>query len=113
MTQSHVVLIDGVPYIPDPHHATRVRFWWIHDNHTFTRLEGKSVGQILAHMEEVKTPWGSLCSAILLHGDEEVRRVGLSVYNNPSCPEKWGADLSAWRDAIEADPDIRRILEAK
>lgn len=100
----------------------RVSFWFMYDNHTFTKLEGKTVDEILEHLNEVccELPnpetgcpggsYGTLCPARLLAGDKEIRSVGTCVhYRGLNDPKP---STEEWREAVEADEDIMRILEA-
>lgn len=106
------VLIDGVRYVPDPTHVNRVSFWWMHDNHTFTRLKGNTLSEVVQNAKRVRaeTPYGSLCPAILCHDKKEVRRVGKMIFDNPTHFSKWQKDLTDWCTTMESDADIMRVL---
>lgn len=110
------VIINGVRYVPDPLHADTVKFYFMHDNHTFTRLHGTTLDEVLAHADAVEAgEWGSygmLCPAILLHGDKEIRRVGLTAHARGSKDPKdhWNGGKVKWREAMEADIDVMRLM---
>lgn len=108
------VVIDGVRYIPDPKHADGVRFYYMHENHTFTRLHGATLDELLANADaiEAESSYGMLCPAILMHGDKEVRRVGPAVHAGSSKDPKdrWNAGKGEWRKAMEEDAGVMRVL---
>lgn len=110
------VIINGVRYVPDPLHADTVKFYFMHDNHTFTKLDGTTLDDLLAHADAVEAgEWGSygmLCPAIVLHGEKEIRRVGPAAHARGSKDPKdhWNAGKAKWREAMEADVDVMRLM---
>lgn len=110
------VIINGVRYIPDPKHADGVRFYFMHDNHTFTRLRGATLDEVLAHADAVEAAeggsYGMLCPAILIHGEKDVRRVGTPAHarGREDPKDNWNAGKAKWREALEADIDVMRLL---
>lgn len=111
---SNSVIIDGVPYVPDTQYANRVSFWWMHDDHTFTRLEGNTLDDVIKSAERVWTKYahGSLCPAVLCHDRKEIRRVGKMMFHYPNKSNVWKEDLAHWRSTMEADVDVIRVLAA-
>ena len=113
------VIIDGVRYAPDPLHVDTVKFYFMHDNHTFTRLKGATLDEVLAHADAVEAgEWGSygmLCPAMLLHGKKEVRRVGPPAHARGSKDPKdhWNAGKAKWREVVETDIDVMRLLPSE
>jgi hypothetical protein len=108
------VMIDGVRYVPDPMHADEVKFYYMHDNHTFSRLTGATIDEVLesANMMAKKSRCGMLCPPMLLAGGKEVRR--LKAVAHAPCGDdgdaKWDAGVEAWRKECEADSDVVRLL---
>lgn len=109
------IVINGISYIKEQQ-PDRVKFWYLRDNHSFTRLEGDSLEEIVAKASALSsTPtgaWGSLCPAIVMCGHKEVRRVGQMVHakgaNDPRI--KWNEGIQQWIKALSADKDIMRLL---
>lgn len=100
----------------------------MYDCHLFHRYRGKSPREIannwvshnkephLALFEGESEPryLGPTClgPAIVLSGKKELRRVGHMVFTRGEYPDVTynEADLEKWISALEADPDISRIL---
>jgi hypothetical protein len=110
------VIINGVRYVPAALPPDEVRFYFMHDNHVFTRLKGETLDDVLAHADAVEAgprgSYGMLCPAILLRGGKECRRVGPAAHARGSKDPKdeWDAAKAAWRQAMEADPGVCRIM---
>jgi hypothetical protein len=110
------VLINGVRYVPAENLPDEVRVYYMHDNHTFTRLLGATLDDILAHADDVEsTPGGScgmLCPAVLLGNGKKIRRVGpyahAGGFKDPK--DEWREGKAKWLKAMEADPDIMRLM---
>ena len=113
------VMIDGVRYVRDPSYADGIKFYFMHDNHSFTKLKGDTLREILAHADEIESgEWGShgaLCPAILMHGDKEVRRVGTMVHARGSKDPKdhWEQGKAKWLKELFDDADVQRLMRAK
>ncbi len=113
---SESVIINGVRYVPDPHHVDGVLFYFMHDNHTFTRLRGKTLDEVLSHADAVETgkrgSYGMLCPAMLMNGKKEVRHVGPPAHARGSKDPKdnWNAGKAAWLVAVKADADVMRLM---
>jgi hypothetical protein len=97
---------------------TSISFWFMHDGHWFTRLQGATLDEILAHADAVELSedgsYGALCPATLKRGDKEIRRVGPMVHARGSSHPKdqWMIGKAEWKAALSADPDVQRILGA-
>lgn len=89
-----------------------VKFYFMHDNFTFTCLTGNTVKDIASNAKAVQAhpggSYGFLCPAIVMAGDKEVRRVGEMVHSESS--GEWCAGLDDWIECVQADPDISRIM---
>jgi hypothetical protein len=86
--------------------------WYMHDNHTFTRLRG-NVDAVVAKARAlgVESPYGMLSRVRLIGSNEiEIRSVGDSVHAREGFVE---SELFAWRDAVMADPEASRLLAAE
>lgn len=108
------VIIDGVRYVPAHSELDRIGFWYMHDNHTFTRLSGTTLDEILKSADELEaqSSYGMLCPVHLSAGGREIRRVGPSAHSRGGNDPKdvWNAGKAAWRIAIESDADAMRLL---
>lgn len=112
----NAVIIDGVRYVPDPMHADEVKFYYMHDNHTFSRLHGTTIDEVLAAADAMATEsrCGMLCPPMLSGGGKEVRRLK-EVAHAPCCgsgDSKWMAGKDAWRKEAEADSDVMRLVSS-
>lgn len=91
------------------------RFYYMHDNHTFTRLYGTTVDEILKEADRVESSssYGMLCPVILMRGNKEVRRVGTSVHSGSrnDTKIKWNEGKEIWKKEVLADNDIINSLK--
>lgn len=104
------VLINGVRYVPeDPKTIPdRAPVWYMHDNHTFTRLKG-SLSEIIRQARELarKSPYGMLCNvAIISYEGNEIRRLKEVVHATTEL-----GVTSAWEAEIRADPEALQLIE--
>ena len=94
--------------------ADGIGIWYMHDNHTFTKLYGKTLEAVLKRADEVeaKSSYGMLCPVHVLQGTRELRSVGPCVHAGSSkdTKDKWNAGKTAWKAAVEADADVMRLL---
>ena len=105
--------------------ATRVSISGMFDRHLFCKLKGSTVDDIIkAWREQNSKPYPAivggdkvddlgpitLCPAIVLSGDSEIRRVGPMVFPASSYSTLDETKVAAYRDALLADPDIPRLL---
>ena len=105
---------------------TRVSIHGMYDMHLFHKIEGRTVDEVIDNWKKhIAQPIpaivgdrkiddmgpSSLCPAIVLAGDKELRRVGEMVFTdyNTRCPRA-EADVDAYRKALLSDPDISMIL---
>ena len=118
----NTIMLNGRRYVADPNDATRVSIHGMYDCHMFTAYTGSTVDSIIEQWKaEVSAPdkrYGPpcLCPVTVLHEKRELRRVGEmvhTVYGVGNKPSTWDpVQLSAWREAVLADPDISRLLAA-
>lgn len=97
----------------DPNVPNIVHFYYMHSNHLFTPLRGRTLDQIVEHCNEIRegSYWGMLCPVILLRDETEIRRVGPSAHCHGSENGfTWRDNVSAWIEAVEKDKDIMRLL---
>jgi hypothetical protein len=98
----------------EPQTADGLDIWYMHDNHTFTKLYGKTLTAVLKRADEVEaqSSYGMLCPAHVLQGKQELRRVGPCVHAGSSkdTKDKWNAGKAAWKAAMKADADVMRLL---
>jgi len=100
----------------DPMHADEVKFYYMHDNHTFFRLTGTTLDELLDNAEAMakESRCGMLCPPMLLAGGKEVRRLK-AVAHAPCCgsdDSKWMAGKEAWRKECEGDSDVMRLVSS-
>lgn len=103
----------------------RVSIWGMYDTHLFHKYGGATVDEVivnwLSHIAEpIPAMVGekkvddlgptSLCPAIVLDGDKELRRVGEMVHVDFKTRSPRIKDVERYRRALKADPDIPRIL---
>jgi hypothetical protein len=93
--------------------ATRAMFYWMNDNHTFIRLRGKNLNEIVQDAEVCKRndPWGALCPVIVLVDKKELRRVGVMCHAQGETTSKWDKELTKWKSAVTKDPEILKLLD--
>ena len=106
------VFIDGVLYVPAE--PDEVRFYYMHDNHTFTRLLGNTLEEILIHADAVEavSSFGMLCDAVLMRQGKEFARVGTVVHSGSSKDSKdaWNSGKEVWLRILKENKDVMRIL---
>lgn len=100
-------MVKASPIVP-----VEITVWYMHDNHTFTRLHGDMAAVIdAARKIAYESSYGMLGSAILLNSDGgEVRRVGKSIHARIGFEE---GDLIKWRESVLSDPDAARLFAAR
>lgn len=87
----------------------RVSVFYMHDNHTFTRLTG-SVDEMIeqARALGVESPHGMLGAARIVDSDgRDVRRLGESIHARVGFDE---SDLHQWKQSLLADDDARQLI---
>lgn len=107
-------IIDGVRYIPAEFKPDRLGIWYMHDNHTFTKIYGDTLDKILSEACKIEatSSYGMLCPITLLHGDRKVRRVCPAAHSGSrkESKDKWEDGLIAWKAAAESDKEVTRLL---
>jgi hypothetical protein len=108
-----VVTINGAEYVraagPD-----RVSIHGMYDSHLFTRYDGATPEEVVqAWRAECESPddrYGppDLCPVCVLSRGKELRVVGPMIHYNYATRKP--GDPAAWLSAVNADPDIRRLL---
>lgn len=88
--------------IPD-----NIRVYYMHDNHTFTRLHGTMPEELAEDARTIAkaSPYGMLCQVILCHGDKEVRRLKENVHARTEL-----GDTSKWEAELRADTEAMALL---
>jgi len=107
------VIINGKKYIPAEAEADNLGVYYMHDNHTFSKLRGTTIDAILAEADIYArdSRCGMLCPVIVSSGKKELRRVG-SAAHAPCCSnDKWEEGKAKWREEVEKDEDIMRLLK--
>lgn len=101
---------EGLQRSPDS-----MSVFFMHDNHTFTRLVGGTIDELLAHADQIEASdggsYGSIGQISLLLDGKEVRRVGPTVHSRGAKDpkDKWNDGKAKWRAAAAADPDVMRL----
>ena len=110
------VFIDGVRYVPADPQPDEIKIYYMHDNHTFARLHGATLDEVLANADQLaqESPCGMLCAPTLLFDGKEVRR--LKNHAHAPCliedDSGWIAGKADWRSECEADGDVMRLMAA-
>lgn len=110
MSGPNEVIIDGVKYAPV---CDNIKIYYMHDNHTSSRVYGTSLNEILANADilEKKSPCGMLCDVTVFAGKKEIRRVGACVHSwGKRDHSVWANGKSVWVEEVMRDPDITRLL---
>ena len=111
---TNAIVIDGVRYIRAEAQPDAIKVYYMHDNHTFSRMNGSTLDEVLFNADLVAkwSPCGMLCAPTLLFGGKEVRR----LKNNAHAPclseddSRWIDGKAAWRSECEADGDVMRLM---
>lgn len=92
-----------------------VKFYYLHDNHTFSWLHGATIDEVLDNAETMakESRCGMLCPPILLAGGKELRRLK-EVAHAPCCGDdgKWLAGKDVWRKECEGDSQVMRLVSS-
>jgi hypothetical protein len=108
------VVIDGVRYVPD-NNINVASFWYMHDNHTFSRLKGSTLEELAesGFQHGLSSSDGSLCPVTIIgEDDKEKRRAGLMVHHSyRSTPEQWRSEVDRWKSALEADEEVMMLIK--
>lgn len=110
------VMIDGVQYVPAEAQPDEVKFYYMHDNHTFSWLHGTTIDEVLDNAEAMakESRCGMLCPPMLLAGGKEARRLK-AVAHAPCCgsdDSKWLAGKAEWKKEAEADGCVMRLVSS-
>ena len=56
----------------------KLSYWFMKDNHTFIKPEGKSLRRVAANLAKIakKNPYGMVCPVIVLKNDKEIGHIG-------------------------------------
>ena len=112
MSNAKEVIIDGIKYIPTEEPADRISIYYMHDNYTFSKLRGSTIESIFSEADVLArdSRCGMLCPVIVLSGKKELRRVGSTAHAPCSSTDKWEEGKIKWREEVEKDADIMRLL---
>lgn len=85
-----------------------ISFFWMNDNHTFVRLKGKNLKEIIAHANKIrkKSKYGVLCPPTLLRKGKDFRRVGECVHDDVN----FVPNVLLWIEAIEKDKMAMELI---
>lgn len=109
------VIIDGVEYVPNPSIPVRVSFYYMHDNHTFTKLYGTTLDEVIrsANVVELSSSCGMLCPFHLLNTkDHTVKQGTIAVHSSYSYNPKdqWEEGIKLWKQEAENNEDVMRLI---
>ena len=109
-------ICDDKRYVPAEKEPDEVRFYYMHDNHTFTALLGATLDEVLAAADKVEasSSYGMLCAPLLLSKNNEVRRLRCNAHSGSSkdSKDKWGEGKAAWLAECESDSDVMRLVSS-
>jgi hypothetical protein len=111
------VVIDGITYVPVTKNQY-ISLWFMHDNHTFSRIEGRTIEEIAKHGYELgkEHSYGMLCQPRIVTVREGERNreqnVGITVHHSPRKDDyDWVSEVAKWKQAIEASPDAMKLIQ--
>lgn len=89
--------------------------WFMHDNHTFTRLNATTIAELVEEARGIakRRSYGSLCPVTVMRGEREVRQVGPMVHFHELGDAGDPKAVAEWIAACESDPDIRAALSGQ
>jgi hypothetical protein len=92
----------------------RLHAWFMHDDHTFSRLRGnldETIKAAKVMLEE--SPYGALCPLTIVDDEgRDVRRVGQMVHSGYDTGRTFNVgQMIAWRAQAEADSEVMRLFE--
>ena len=108
----------GQPLPPEP---VRVAAHYMRHNHTFIRLEGRTVRELAEHATRVmrENSYGMLGPIRVLDGNSREVNVGLrsvSVHARDLSPadlDRWRRDIEEWVRVYESSPHVVQLLAAR
>lgn len=73
------IIYNGVKYIPDPTTPNRMNIYFMRDNHTFIRVKGTTLTEIIENILgfRLKNPDAKQGTLFLLHNDKEIKRYNI------------------------------------
>ena len=105
--------------------ANKISIWGMFDNHCFHKYTGSTVDEIINQwIEHISEPIPaivgerevddlgptSLCPAIVMAGNKELRRVGKMIFPDLKTKKPSYDDVEEYKKALLEDPDISRLL---
>lgn len=88
----------------------KVSLWYMHDNHTFSRLEG-TVDEVVARAKRLVqlSPYGMLCPPRILNSnDHPIRQLGRGIHARENGFSD--VELDEWVQRLRSDPDALRLM---
>jgi hypothetical protein len=87
-----------------------ISFWWMNDCHTFVRLKGKNIEEILIHVCKCfnDDKYGMLCPATLLKDGKELYRIGQPIHGGAN----FHKEILKWVNSIKNDPYAMDIIKS-
>lgn len=86
-------------------------FWYMRDDHSFCRPEGKNLEEIKENFIKLAkdNPYGMICKVIIINEDEneEERRVG----ENAHVDHEGNVDIDFWYESVRYDEIVRNYKE--
>ena len=94
------------------HIVMRPSFWFMRDNHTFCKPNGKNLDEIKNDLLRIakENPYGMVCPVIIMQGrkEREIRRIGSAAHVDG----KGNVDLSKWYEEIIKDDVVQSYYGA-
>jgi hypothetical protein len=83
--------------------------WYMHDNHTFTKLEG-GLSDVLARAKLLgsKSTYGMLCPVSIICDGKEARKLKKCVHATTEL-----GDTSEWEAEVRGDAEVMRLFEQR
>jgi hypothetical protein len=85
-----------------------ISFFWMNDNHTFIRMKGNNLDEIIEHAKQLNNeyPYGMLCPPTLLRNDMDFYRIGKCVHAG----EQFSRNTRKWKREIEQDENAMQLI---
>lgn len=88
-----------------------ISFWWMNDNHTFVRLKGRNLTEIVYHARKCHKadPCGMLCCPKLMVGNKSVSTIGEPVHGG----KMFDKEILEWKNKIEKNVKAMELITKK
>jgi hypothetical protein len=98
--------INGESEYYNKYDILETTFWYMHDNHTFSEIKGKSLDEIKENYKKItiESPYGMVCSVVISENGVRVRNVGENIHHHKGKD----IDFTKWENAIKNDSFLNK-----